>query len=106
MTNNYNFSNVQIGNNNNMYNTYETKSEILQEKHWAELEIFLNERLKELKYGSENYMIAKECLEYSKKRDEKGLRRYINANKENFLTNVLSDVVSSGLLFVLNKMFL
>lgn len=106
MTNNYNFSNVQIGDNNNMYNIYETKSEILQKKHWEELESFLDKRLKELEYDSENYAIAKESLVYSKRRDEKGLRRFINSNKEAFLTNVLSDMASSGLLFALGKMFL
>ena len=103
----YNFKNIQIGNNNNMYNnTYESKSEILQEKHWEELESFLDKRLKELKYDSENYKIAKESLEYSKQRNEKGLREFIKSNKETFVTNVLSDAASSGLLFVLGKMFL
>lgn len=105
MTNNYNFSNVQIGNNNNMYNTYETHSEILQKKHWKELEHILDKRLNELEYESPNYVIAKKSLEYSKKRDEKGLQKFINSNKEAFLTNVLSDMASSGLLLALGKMF-
>lgn len=100
MANNYNFSNVQIGNNNNMYNTYESKSDILQEKQWKELEKILDKRLKELKYVPENYMIEKEILKYSKQRDEKGLKKFIDSNKDAFITNVLSDLVSAGLSFM------
>lgn len=102
----YNISNSQFGNGNKMYNTYESKSAMLQEKHWEELEEFLDRRLKELKHDSESYQIAKETLEYSKQRNEKGLKNFISSNKEAFFTNVLSDVASSGLLFVLGKMFI
>lgn len=100
MANNYNFSNVQFGNNNNMYNTYESKSDILQEEQWKELEKFLDKRLKELKYVPGNYMIEKEILKYSKQRDEKGLRKFIDSNKDAFITNILSDLVSAGLSFM------
>ena len=100
MANSYNFSNVQIGNNNNMYNTYESKSDILQEEQWKKLEEVLDKRLKELKYVPKNYMIETEILKYSKQRDEKGLRKYIDSNKDAFITNVLSDLVSAGLSFM------
>lgn len=106
MKDNYNCNNVQIGNNNNMYNTYEAKCEILQEKQWTQLEEFLDKRMSELKNDGKNYMIAKKSLEYSKRRDEKGLRRFIFSNKDAFFTNVLSDMASSGLLLALGQLFL
>lgn len=101
----YNIKNSQFGNNNVMYNTSELKKIILQEEHWEELEDFLNRRLNELEQNQEIYKVAEKTLEYSKQRNEPGLKKFVNANKEAFFTNVLSDVVSSGLLFALGKLF-
>ena len=101
----YNIKNSQFGNNNVMYNTSESKKIILQEEHWEELEDFLNRRLNELEQNQEIYKVAEKTLEYSKQRNEPGLKKFVNANKDAFFTNVLSDVVSSGLLFALGKLF-
>lgn len=105
MKNVYNCKNSQFGNNNVMYNICESKSKILQEEHWEELEDFLKKRLNELVRNQETYRIAEKSLEYSKQRNELGLKKFVNANKEAFFTNVLSDIVSSGLLFALGKLF-
>lgn len=106
MKNYYNIINSQFGNGNTMYNAYEPKTEVLQEKHWDELIIFLSKRLNELEHDSESYKIADSALEYSKQRNETGLKNFVNSNKEAFFTNVLSDIASSGLLYVLSKLFI
>ena len=100
----YNFKNTQFGNGNIMINTKEYAANVLQEKAWRELESFLKLRVDEVKAIKDISLVASEALEYVKKKDERGLKGFIKRNKESFFTNVLSDVVSSGLAIALTKL--
>ena len=100
----YHFKNVQVGNGNLMINTKECAVNILNEEQWIELENFLKLRADETKTLQSIYTMTNEALEYVKKKDERGLKGYIKRNKESFFTNVLSDVVSTGLILALTKL--
>lgn len=100
----YNFKNAQFGNGNIMINTKECAVNVLREEQWNELENFLKLRADETKTLQSIYAMTNEALEYAKKKDESGLKGFIKRNKESFFTNVLSDVVSSGLTLALTKL--
>lgn len=104
MGNTYNFKYSQFGDGSLMINTKEHTSNVLQKEEWEELEAFLELRAKEVKEREHISFITSKALEYVKKKDENGLNGFIKRNKETFFTNVLSDVVSSGLLLALTKL--
>lgn len=89
-------SNCQIGNNNTMY--VERGESVLRDKEWKELQLFIDKRLVELLPGENTYEIGKKAMTYVKNKDESGLRGFIIKNKDAFFTNLLSDLVSSGLI--------
>lgn len=101
---NINASNVQTGDINTMTITTERGKEILQEKDWKELEEFFNERLVELVKDEDLYVLTNKGLSYVKKKDEKGFKGFLARNRENFFSNILSNMASSGMLMLLSEL--
>lgn len=101
---NIKIGNAQFGNNNTM-NIMDNDA-VLQDRNWEELQQFLDERLRHLMPTENAYKVASEAMEYTKAKDETGLKGFIKRNKETFFTNVLSDIASSGLVLAISKLCL
>lgn len=99
MGNTINITNAQFGDGNVMINN-------MHEAEWEKIQEFLEARVDELQSMERLSNVAKEALEYVKKRDEKGLKGFIERNKESVITNIFSTVASSELMQVLDKLFL
>ncbi len=96
--------NGQFGDTNTMWINNSKNEHILEEQDWTELQNFISMRIGQLSKEEESYLIAKESLQYIEKKDEIGLKGFLKRNRESFMNNVLSNVASSGLIFLLSKL--
>lgn len=107
MGDNISITNAQFGTNNTLIaNNDVEKQNIMGEKEWLELEKFLDIRLSQVANQHDIYDLTADILKYAKKKDENGLKGFITRNKDVFFTNILSDVVSSGLVLMLTRLIL
>lgn len=96
--------NGQMGDVNTMTINCSDSKVVLQEQDWNELDRFLRMRLSEVHENENSYMLVKESLNYTEKRDEMGLKGFLKRNKESFINNVISNVASSGIICLLSKL--
>lgn len=71
---------------------------IMSEEKWVELEGVLREQLNKKSLQEEQRLSLKSMLEYVKKRDEGKLAKVMKENAGNVAMNVISDLLSFGLL--------
>lgn len=102
--NNSSIFNAQIGNKNKMYMNNNSHQSAITEKHWEEIDSILNKKLMTNTLSESQSMLTNNALEYVEKRDEQGFRKFWVSNKDNFLTNLFSNLASSGLLELLNHL--
>ncbi len=74
---------------------------IITERHWKELKTILTKKLDDGTLQEPYNLLTNEALNYVGKKDETGFKKFWTKNKDNFLTNVLSGLVSSGLSLLL-----
>lgn len=99
---------MQINFNNNTINSQVVNeykgielTEHLLNRDWDELESFFStyhtDKIHD-KVGMQNILELKKIV---KEKDEKKLKGFIQRNKDNFFTNILSNMASSGLIMAL-----
>ena len=107
MGDNVSIASAQFGKNNTIIiNNNVEKQEIMGDHEWRELETFLDMRLPQIANRHDTYELAKDIMKCTKNKDEKGLKGFIQRNKDAFFTNILSDAVSSGLMLILTRLSL
>ena len=77
---------------------------IITEPYWKELMTILTKRLEDGTLQEPYNLLTKEALNYVNKKDETGFKKFWTKNKDNFFTNVLSGLVSSGLSLLLGQL--
>lgn len=98
--------NLQVGNDNYM----DIKGEgdfnnIIIDEEWKQLQFLLDKCLAEGTNNSFQFKILFNANEYVKRKDKRGLRDFINKNKDDFWTSVASSTVAAGLVEILKKIF-
>lgn len=76
----------------------------LRNEDWKELESFLDMRNVDTVENERHLQTSQELKKIVQKKDEKGLRGFIQRNKDNFFTNILSNTASTGLISVLKML--
>jgi len=87
----------QLGDNNTMI--IETT-----EEHWEKLNTILSSLLNQKDMSDEQRGITHDALKYVKNKDTKGFIAFIKNNKSSFVTNILSNFASTGLLTFLKNL--
>lgn len=96
--------NAQMGEANTMTVNCPGKVDLLQEGEWQEMKDFLDRRLAELPEKGDSARLVKESLRLVESKDEGGLREFFLRNRDSFINNVCSNVISSGLMLILSKL--
>ena len=97
-------TNGQMGDVNTMTAKCHDNMNLLQEEDWREIKDFLSKRLTELPKSGDSIQLVKEGLNYVERKDESGFRGFYLRNRESFINNVCSNIVSSGLMLILSKL--
>ncbi|MCM1251235.1 MAG: hypothetical protein NC321_00275 [Clostridium sp.] len=99
-----NINNSKIG--SQTFNEYKNVEIVrqLESRDWDELESFLSAYNKDTVFDKAGIQTISEFEKIVRKKDEAGLKGFIQKNKDNFFTNVMSNVVSSGLLMALQML--
>ncbi len=71
---------------------------------WEELERCIDVKKSSETEADGDLKLTQELETIVKKRDQEGLRGFIQRNKDNFFTNILSGTVSAGLLALLKML--
>lgn len=96
-------TNVQFGENNTMFVDNRAIPSFLGEKDWKELEMILNQKAVDKNLSNSQKLLIHKGLEYVNVKDESGFRKFLVNNKDSFLTSILSNLASTGLLALLNQ---
>lgn len=89
--------NNQIGDKNKML-VLSDNQRIMSEEKWIELERVLREQLNKKSLQEEQRLSLKSMLHHVKQRDEGKLKKVVKENAGNVVMNVISDLLSFGLL--------
>lgn len=97
-------TNSQFGDESIM-NIYSAQTpHIITEAHWKELKTILTKKLEDGTLQEPYNSLTNEALNYVDKKDEPGFKEFWTKNKDNFFTNILSGLVSSGLSLLLGQL--
>lgn len=107
MENNFNQCNmnhIQIGGSNNvMYYAPTNNIELLTENDWKYIEQIFEQKLQELKNGTNSYRFLQESKKYISKRDDVSLKKLIKEHNREFLKNIFYNITSTEIIKLLAK---
>lgn len=92
----------QFGDKNTMI--METDSANMPDEYWRELNTILFSLLNQKDVSDEKRVIVHDALNCVERKDKKGLIAFFKNNKSGFVTNMLSNFASTGLLSFLNSL--
>ena len=95
-------NNIQFGDNNKMYIYKE--SNLFTKENWEELDFLLSEKLKDRTLDKSQISLINTALGFIEERNEMGFRKFFIKNKDSLITNILSNMMSSGLSLLLSNL--
>lgn len=99
-----NMDRIQIGGNNNVMNNAPTYNmETLTENDWKYIEQIFEQKLQEIKSGSNSYRFLDESKKYICKRDETSLKNLIKEHSREFFKNIFYNITSTEIIKLLAK---
>ena len=104
MTSKFNFDNCTLNNSQVGDKNFMSISNPVINKDWEELEKFFESKLQMLEKDTIYYFLAKEAEDYTKKRDKKGLKDFIQKYASEFASGIFCNIASTGIINILERL--
>lgn len=90
---------VQIGDNNIM----NINNNQISDREWSELEDFFCQSLTHFGEDTSYHFLSKEALDYTKKKDKKGLVDFIKKYMKEFTNGIFCNLASTSIIEIIKK---